>query len=155
MSDLPVKTSHPTDPWHARAPICLLVLRLTLGIFLLQWAVEKFVNPERFQRIWDYFYFYDLKIDFVPIMGGVQIVIILALLAGFYRRLSYGAAFAMHSISVVATWRELIDPYDLTTHNHLFMTGVPVLAAFWLLYMLRDFDLYSADVRLGIGARSS
>lgn len=66
-----------------------------------------------------------------------------------------GAALAMHGVSVVATWRQLLDPYDLTTHNHQFMTGVPVLAAFWLLYMPRDFDSYSADVRLGIGARSS
>lgn len=88
-------------------------------------------------------------------MGGIQLVIVLALLAGLYRRISYGAALAMHSLSVIATWRELINPYDLSNHNHMFMTGVPVLAALWLLYMLRDFDLYSADLRLGIGTRSS
>jgi hypothetical protein len=34
----------------------LLVLRITLGLFLLQWGVEKFVVPANTVGIWQYFY---------------------------------------------------------------------------------------------------
>ena len=34
----------------------LLVLRITLGLFLLQWGVEKFVVPQNTVAIWGYFY---------------------------------------------------------------------------------------------------
>ena len=34
----------------------LLMLRLTLGIFLLQWGIEKFVVPQNTVAIWACFY---------------------------------------------------------------------------------------------------
>ena len=34
----------------------LLALRITLGLFLLQWGVEKFVVPQNTVAIWGYFY---------------------------------------------------------------------------------------------------
>ncbi len=34
----------------------LLALRVTLGLFLLQWGVEKFVVPENTVGIWQHFY---------------------------------------------------------------------------------------------------
>ena len=37
-------------------PRALLFLRLTLGLFLLQWGVEKFVVPQSAVAIWRYFY---------------------------------------------------------------------------------------------------
>lgn len=114
----------------------------------MQWAIEKFVNPERTVRIHDHVYYYDLEVDWVPVIGGLEVVLALALLAGLLRRITYGIAFAIHGISVVATWRLILDPYNLDTHNHLFMTGVPVLAAFWLLYMLRELDTFSAEAMI-------
>jgi hypothetical protein len=33
-----------------------LVVRITLGLFLLQWGVEKFVMPQNNVAIWRYFY---------------------------------------------------------------------------------------------------
>jgi putative oxidoreductase len=33
-------------------PRALLALRLTLGLFLLQWGVEKFVAPQSAVGIW-------------------------------------------------------------------------------------------------------
>jgi hypothetical protein len=63
-------------------------------------------------------------------------------LFGLYRRLSYGLAALIHAVSVAATWRQLLHPYG-AGQNHLFIAGVPVLAAFILLYTLREWDAYS------------
>jgi putative oxidoreductase len=56
----------------------LLVLRVTLGIFLLQWGIEKFVMLGNTPAIWGYFYgidvpqaaAYHLFIASVPVLGA-------------------------------------------------------------------------------------
>ncbi len=76
-------------------------------------------------------------------------LVALALLIGLYRRLSYGLAFLIHFVSVASSWQQIIDPYGLITGNvnHLFAAGVPVLAGFWLLYWLRDWDSLTVDAK--------
>ena len=128
-----------------RLQVGLLVLRLTLGIFFLQWAIEKFVNPGRTLRIFGHLYQTTLPLELVPIMGILKTALALVLLAGAFRRLTYGIAFVLHLVSVCVTWPLLINPYDPTTHNHVFLTGVPVLAALWLLYLVREKDAFSFD----------
>ena len=39
----------------------LLALRITLGLFLLQWGIEKFVVPHSNVVIWSYFYGLDVS----------------------------------------------------------------------------------------------
>jgi len=116
----------------------LLILRITLGVFLLQWGIEKFVLPDVAQKIYGHFYFIDLDISFTPYIGVLQTALALAILTGFQKKYSYLIGFAIHAVSTVSTWKYLIAPYD--QGNHLFMTAVPVLAGFWLLYTLRDAD---------------
>lgn len=130
-----------------RLPTALLVLRITLGIFLLQWGLEKFIVPEATVGIFSHFYGLDISATITPILGVGQCLVALGVLFGFQRRISYALAIAIHSVSVLATWQSLIDPFGLFFKgtSHLFMTGVPVLAAFWLLYYLRDFDTRSID----------
>ena len=50
---------------------------------------------------------------------------------------------------MIASWRPLIDPWGLIGGEvkHLFLAGVPVLAAFAALYMLREMDLWTMDGR--------
>ena len=128
----------------------LLILRLTLGVFLLQWAVEKFVLPKVAGGIFSFFYGIEASLDLTYLLGGAEVLLALGVLLGAYRRLSYGAAFLIHLVSVGATWRYLIDPYGLIwgDSQHLFAAGVPVLAGFLLLYLVRDRDLLSFDGRL-------
>ena len=128
-----------------RLQIGLFVLRLTLGIFFLQWAIEKFVNPGRTLRYFGHLYQTTLPGELVPIMGILQTALALTLSVGAFRRLTYGSALVLHLSSVVVTWPLLINPFDPETHNHLFLTGVPVLAALWLLYLVRERDVVSFD----------
>ena len=131
-----------SGPLAARLPLGLFVLRISLGLFLLQWTVEKFVLPPRTVGIFKGFYGVDLAGVMPQILGGIELILVLALLCGAYKRISYGLALLIHTVSVTATWKQLIDPWGFIWGevNHLFTAGVPLLIAFWLLYYLRDWD---------------
>jgi len=125
-------------PLEERLPLALFVLRLTLGLFLLQWSVEKFINPDVTVKIYEMFYKISITADLSPVIGAAETLLALAVLLGVCKRVSYGFAFIIHFISVVSSWSYLINPYEGI--NHLFIAGVPVLAGFFVLYILRDQD---------------
>ncbi|MGH7629897.1 MAG: MauE/DoxX family redox-associated membrane protein [Gemmatimonadales bacterium] len=117
----------------------LLVLRITLGLFLLQWGVEKFVVPENTVAIWGHFYGLDVSPALGYGFGALEIVIAACLFLGIIRTVAYGAALALHAVTVLVTWRQLVDPWG-DPANHLFIAGVPVLGAFIALFLLRHWD---------------
>lgn len=117
----------------------LLALRITLGLFLLQWGVEKFIVPENTVAIWDFFYGLDVSATVGYVFGAVQIAIAVCLFLGLFRTIAYGAALALHAISVLVSWRQLFDPWG-DPANHLFIAGVPVLGALIALFLLRHWD---------------
>ena len=125
--------------------ISLLAIRATIAFFLLQWVMDKFLDPDHTARIFAFFYKLPIDVSLSPIIGTVQLVLVAAFLAGFSRRTSYGLVAVMHTVTTVSTWRSIIMPFA-EGNNQLFTTGVPVLAACWALYALRDRDrLFSID----------
>jgi uncharacterized membrane protein YphA (DoxX/SURF4 family) len=117
----------------------LLALRITLGIFLLQWGIEKFAVPENTPAIWGHFYGIGVLQALAYLFGAVETAIAICLFFGLFRTLSYGAALALHAVTVVVTWRQLIDPWGDPV-SHLFIAAVPVLGAFLALFLLRHWD---------------
>ena len=117
----------------------LLVLRVTLGVFLLQWGVEKFVAPESTVAIWGYFYGLDVSATLGYLFGAAEIVIAVCFFLGLLRTVAYGAALALHAVTVVVSWRQLLDPWGGDA-NHLFVASVPVLGALVALFLLRHWD---------------
>lgn len=117
----------------------LLVLRITLGLFLLQWGVEKFVVPGNTVDIWGYFYGLDVPQILAYGFGIVEIAIAGCLFLGLFRTVAYGAALALHAVTVLVTWRPLLDPWGDPV-NHLFIAAVPVLGALIALFLLRHWD---------------
>lgn len=117
----------------------LLALRITLGLFLLQWGVEKFVVPENTVAIWGYFYGLDVSQGVGYVFGVVEIAIAACLFLGVYRTISYGAALALHAVTVLVSWRQLLDPWG-DPANHLFIASVPVLGGLIALFLLRRWD---------------
>jgi len=124
----------------------LLVLRITLGIFLLQWGVEKFAVPQNTVAIWGYFYGLNVSATLGYVFGVIEIAISACLFLGLLRTVAYGAAMALHAVSVLVSWRQLLDPWGDPV-NHLFMAGVPVLGAFVALFLLRQWDRGILDAR--------
>jgi uncharacterized membrane protein YphA (DoxX/SURF4 family) len=125
-------------------PRALLVLRVTLGLFLLQWGLEKFIVPENTVGIWSYFYGLSVPSVLGYVFGAVEIAIAVCLFLGVFRTVAYGAATALHTVSVLVSWRQLLDPWG-DPSNHLFIASVPVLGAFVALFLLRHWDRSLVD----------
>ena len=117
----------------------LLVLRVTLGLFLLQWGVEKFVVPQNTVGIWSHFYGLDVPQTLGYLFGALEIAIAVCLFLGLFRTVAYGAELALHAVTVLVTWRQLLDTWG-DEANHLFIAGVPVLGGFIALFLLRHWD---------------
>lgn len=128
--------------------LALAGLRVSLGAFLLVWGLEKFAIPAATVGIWAKFYGVGLAASLVPLVGALESGLALAITVGFWRRVSYGLGVVVHAVSVLSSWRQLFDPWGLRSGgppNHLFLAGVPVLAGFVALYLLRVRDAWTLD----------
>jgi uncharacterized membrane protein YphA (DoxX/SURF4 family) len=124
----------------------LLVLRFFLGIFLLQWSIEKLVLPSSAIRISQSFYGVALPEAMPYVLGSAELVLSIALLFGALRTMSYGLALAIHTITVLVSWRQLFDPYGLAKiGNHLWIATWPTFGGFVALFLMRNSDLYTID----------
>jgi putative oxidoreductase len=126
-----------TDHALARSlPPALLALRITLGLFLLQWGLEKFVVPENTVGIWGHFYGVEVSPLLGYLFGAVEIAIAVCLFAGRFLTVAVGAALVLHAVTVAVSWRQLVDPWGDPV-NHLFVASIPVLGGFIALFLLR------------------
>ena len=128
-----------------RLPLALLCLRVGVFIVMLMWTLDKFLNPDHSAKVFAGFYGIS---DATPLLLGavaaVQLVIILAFVAGLFRRFSYGLVLLMHAISTFSSWRQYLEPFD----HLLFFAAWPMLAACLALYWLREHDtLLALDAR--------
>ena len=131
-----------------RLSVALLILRLSLGLFLLLWALEKFILPQTTAEIWASFYKIPISGAIITILAILQTLLAIAFIVGFLRSITYGIALGINAITFISTWRQLFDPWGLTSGesiNHLFLAGIPVLAGFIALYILHPWDRWSLD----------
>lgn len=132
-----------------RIAIALAILRVTLGLFLLVWGLEKFIIPDRSIEIYGYFYGLSASAAVTYVLGALESVLALAIVIGAFRRWSYGIGLLIHAVTTIVTLRLILDPWGLISGEpqHLFVAAVPLLAAFLALYLLRELDTYSFDAR--------
>src|SRR6266852_58331 len=93
-----------------RIPAALLILRVFLAIFLLQWSIEKLILPDAAARIARGFYGLALAVPASHALGVAELMLSLALLLGFYRTISYGLVLLVHTVTVIVSSRQLFDP---------------------------------------------
>jgi len=130
-------------------PLGLLVLRLGLSWFLFVWAVNKFLAPAQYQKIWGYFYGIELGATMPYLMGGAQIAVCLAMVFGLWRVVSYALGFAMHSVTIVVILPSLIAPFVIENgfpSNRNSSVALAALTGFAALWLLRSHDSWSFDV---------
>ena len=131
---------------NARNATGLLILRFFLGIFLLQWSFEKLLLPSAAVRISQSSYNISLPQSAPYFLGAAELVLSLALLLGAFRTASYGLALAVHTVTVIVSWRQLFDPYGLAKiGNHLWIATWPTFGGFVALFLMRYSDIYSFD----------
>ncbi len=129
-----------------RIPAALLILRFFLGIFLLQWSIEKLILPDAAARIASSFYGVMLPASASYLLGVAELILSLALLFGFYRTVSYGLSLLVHTVTVVVSWRQLFDPWGLAkVGNHLWISTWPTWGGFAALFLMRQWDSWTVD----------
>ena len=121
---------------------------VSLGTFLAVWAVMKFVLPKGAIGIFRKFYGVNIDADISLVLGALQLALAILVIIGLWRTWSYGLAVLVHGFSQSASWRETLDPWALYLNDKpkmLFWAGVPVLAAFIVIWLMRDQDKWSLD----------
>ena len=122
-----------------RLRISLLLLRLGVFLVMATWTIDKFVNPSHAAGIFEKFYA-------IPGVGSalvwglaiLELVLILAFVAGLKKRLTYGAVMVLHGVSTFSAFRQYLAPFEGS--HLLFFAAWPMLAACIALYLLRDQD---------------
>ena len=86
------------------------------------------------------FYFWkDASPQILMAIGGIQTVVLLAFAAGLFKFWTYGLVLLMHASSTISSWGKMIPPYGPQA-SMTFWAAVPVLAAIFALFLLRDRD---------------
>ena len=120
--------------------LSLFLIRISVAVFMLIWAVDKIVNVKHAQGVLSTFYgLKDASPQVLAGVGFVQVLILLAFAAGAFKPWTYGAVFLMHGASTIAGWSRMIPPYGPQA-SMTFWAAVPVLAAILALILLRDRD---------------
>jgi putative oxidoreductase len=122
-----------------RTPQGLLILRLTLALFFAQWSIEKFIHPEAAVSIFAHFYGLQISALISYVFGAVELALTIGLLLGVAKTIALGGLIAIHGISVLVSWYQLLHPWAAVP-NHLFIASIPVLGALIALFLLRDRD---------------
>ncbi len=130
-----------------RLRLGLFLLRISTGIFFLLWSIDKFANSAHTIRVFGKFYGMDISSEVSFALGAVQLLIVLAFMAGLFRPWTILALLAMHTVSVGSTWSHLISPFA-DGPGLVFWAGVPVWFGLLLLYLVRDADTMGT-IRLG------
>jgi putative oxidoreductase len=125
------------DLVQRRDRLALAVLRWGLGLFLLLWSIDKLVAPQMTAGIFETFYHLQLPVRLAPIVGILEGLLSLALIAGAFKTFTYGLALVVHTVSTVSTIPMLLHPFG---ENHLLIAAIPVWTAFLALFLLRRHD---------------
>ena len=129
-----------------RIAAALLILRFFLGIFLLQWSIEKLILPSATIRIAQGFYGVALPEAAAYALGVAELILSLGLLFGAYRTISYGLSLLVHTVTVIVSWRQLLDPYGFAkVGSHLWISTWPTWGGFAALFLMREWDTYTFD----------
>ncbi|MCX2783553.1 hypothetical protein OQJ46_11210 [Microbulbifer thermotolerans] len=131
-----VKTALP-DSLEKPLSRSLLALRLGVFIVMLMWTLDKFVNPAHTGKVFEKFYGIEwLTSHMSYIFGSLELLLVLAFVAGLWRRWTYGLVLILHAISTFSSYKQYMAPFD----HLLFFAAWPMLAACLALYWLRDWD---------------
>jgi putative oxidoreductase len=123
-----------------RLPLAMLLLRLSVFLVMFAWTVDKFVEPQHASKIMAAFYSVGGVGNFVIyLLATIELVVIVTFSLGFAKQWSYGLVLLMHAGSTLASYKKYLQPFE--SPNLLFFAAIPMLAACFVLYYLREVDV--------------
>ena len=139
----PVEPPVPGDATVAQA---MLIMRITCGIFFLQWGIEKFAMTEMSVGMMERWYGVTFNPVIVTYAAGVfQITLAAAFFTGTLPRLTYAIGGLIKFKTCLAIAMLLLFPFATQSGGRLstVAASLPVLAVLWTLYALRAWDTIS------------
>ncbi|MFK8182709.1 MAG: hypothetical protein AB8B99_04990 [Phormidesmis sp.] len=134
-----VSVSTLNTPITQRVSLVLLLTRISIFIAMMIWVVDKFANPDHAAAVFETFYgIGGIGAVASYVLGALQLAIMLAFVAGFQKKISYGLVLLMHAASTLVSFPKYLAPFE--SANILFFASWPMLAACFALYYLRDLD---------------
>ncbi|GAB3674875.1 hypothetical protein [Salinisphaera aquimarina] len=122
--------------------ISLLLLRLSVFFAILMWVIDKFLNPGHASGIFQAFYgIGGVGTAVVWLLGAIELLILLAFVAGIARTWSYGLVLLIHGGSTLASFGKYLAPFE--GPNLLFFAAWPMWAGCIALFLLRDADRFT------------
>lgn len=127
--------------------IGLFSLRLSIFLLMILWAAMKIVAPESYgggaesPGIFKSFYGAEVGINVVYAIGAVQIVFLLAFVAGAFKFATTGGVMLMNLASLAVSLPLILDPMGGKA-NILFLASVPVFGASLALFLMRKQDTF-------------
>jgi uncharacterized membrane protein YphA (DoxX/SURF4 family) len=96
---------------QSRIPLALLTLRLGVFLVMLMWTLDKFVNPGHAALVYENFYgIGNLGEAIFYVIAIAELILILAFVIGYKKRLTYGAVFLLHGISTLSSYQQYLAP---------------------------------------------
>lgn len=120
-------------------PLMRSLFALRIGVFLvmLMWTLDKIINPAHADKVFGHFYGLEgLTSSAFIVIAILELILLLAFLAGLWRKWTYGAVLLFHGVSTLSSFNQYLDPFN----NLLFFAAWPMLAACITLFWLRDWD---------------
>jgi putative oxidoreductase len=131
-------------------PLALLFLRVSIGLLVLLWGIDKIVDPEHAIRVSDNFYLGLLSLpSLLPLLGIGQVAVALLAMAGLFRRFVDPMILLINLGSLLGVWRSIVDPWGwvLEGTNVLFFPSLIVVAGCLVLIAFQDEERFVLDRR--------
>lgn len=128
----------------------LLFLRISIGLLMVIWGIDKLVNVEHGLTVSEGFY---LGLFSAPILlqgfGVLQILLGIGVIVGVTRRVLYPLLLLITGVTVLGVWKSVVDPWGwvLEGSNVLFYPSLIILAGVLVLWAFRDEDTIALDRR--------
>lgn len=120
-----------------RLALSLLTLRVSVFVVMIFWTLHKLLAPEAAAGIFESFYYIGgMTAAALYAVALTQLVVEVAFVLGLFRVWTYGFVLLTHGISTLSSWQQYLDPFN----NMLFLAAIPMLAACWVLFLLREED---------------
>ena len=98
----------------------LLSLRLGVFVVMVVWSIDKLVNPEHSAQVFEHFYgLTGLSFSAFAILGLLQLILVIAFVAGVFQRVSYGLVLLLHGVSTLSSWQQYMDAFNNLSLIHI------------------------------------
>lgn len=121
----------------------LLLLRVTIGLLIVWWGVDKLRDPTHGQKVAEKFYLgLGTGAAFLRAAGVAELLLGVLVMLGAARRFSYPALLFVTGVTALGVWRSIVDPWGLLFEGSvvLFYPSIIVFAGALVLMAFQSED---------------